>query len=135
MTLPQNYKLGLLNLLYLLINSDDEISDTELNYLEEVRDHEHIDDELFQAFRTSLNNKAEQDIFQDGIDLINQCSHQLKMRAFIILYRTAQADGSVHPKEVRLLLYSSKLSKMDIAEVISIASDANFTYNKLEQVL
>lgn len=132
MALPRNYKLGLLNLMYLLINSDGDISEKELSFLEEIKNREEIDDDLFNEFRSSLNHKEEQDIFQDGIDLINQCVDPLKRRAFILLSRTAQVDGSVHPKEVRLLLYSSKLSKMDIADIISMASSTDFDYSKLE---
>lgn len=45
MALPRNYKLGLLNLMYLLINSDGDISEKELSFLDEIKNREEIDEE------------------------------------------------------------------------------------------
>jgi len=129
------YKLGLLYLLYLIIISDEEISGKELAFLDQIKKNENIDDDFFHDFRESLNHKNEQDIFHEGIDLMNQCSDKTKTRAFTLLYRMAQVDGKMHAKEVRLLLYSSRLSKTDISSIISTASNVDFNFDDLDKVV
>jgi hypothetical protein len=117
----ESYHHGLLNLIYLLIGSDKEISEKELGYLEYIKMTEGIPDHVFGAFNRSIIGKKEKEIYQNGIDLINSCPHDLKLRAFVKLYNMAQSDGVMHVKEVRLLLYAVKLTDVDINSVISLA--------------
>jgi hypothetical protein len=108
MILTNDYKIGLLNLMHLLIRSDHEISALELNFFEEIRREEKIDDTLFDDFRKSLNNKSEKEIYSDGLALIGKCSTSLKIRAFRLLTGMALADKNIDSNETRFLLESSK---------------------------
>lgn len=120
----QNYATGLLSLAYILIASDGEISEKELKYLEKIKDFEHLTAQDYREFRMSLIGKKEREIYQVGIEAMNRCSDDEKLRAFVRLYKMAQADGVIHVKEVRLLLYAVKLVDLDINEVISVAKAA-----------
>lgn len=120
----QNYATGLLSLAYILIASDGEISEKELKYLEKIKDLEHLTAQDYREFRMSLIGKKEREIYQVGIEAMNRCSDDEKLRAFVRLYKMAQADGVIHVKEVRLLLYAVKLVDLDINEVISVAKVA-----------
>ena len=118
----ENYFLGLLHLIYLLISSDTEISEKELEYLGYIKDAEGIPHALFASFNTSIIGKKEKEIYQNGIDLINDCPDDFKLRAFVKLYQMAQSDGILHVREVRLLLYAVKLTDIDINAVITKAN-------------
>ena len=113
-----HYQLGLLHLIYLLVNVDDEISYQEVAFLTQVRTNAHIDIELFEGFVRSLIGKSERQIYQTGIQLMNLCSDEERMRAFIQLFQMAEADGFLHAREVRLILYATRMSHTDIGEVL-----------------
>jgi hypothetical protein len=108
MKLTNDYKIGLLNLLHLLIRSDKEISALELTFFEEIRREEEIDDNLFDEFRKSLNNKSDIEIYNDGLALIEKCNSGLKIRAFRLLTAMALADKNIDPKETHFLMHSGK---------------------------
>jgi hypothetical protein len=65
--------------------------------------------------------KTEKEVYQIGIDSINACSEDEKLRAFVKMYQMAMADGVIHVKEVRLLLYAVKITNVDINRVVKIA--------------
>lgn len=116
-----SYATGLLALTSVLINSDGEISEKELEYIEKIRESERIPEGLFASIRESILGKTEKEAYQIGIDSINNCSEEEKLRAFVKMYQMAQADGVIHVKEVRLLLYAIKTTNVDINTVVRIA--------------
>ena len=116
-----SYVSGLLALTTVLINSDGEISEKELEYVEKIRLSEGISKPLFDAFRESISGKTERKVYQIGIDSINACDDQEKLRAFVKMYQMAMADGIIHVKEVRLLLYAVKITHVDINTVVRLA--------------
>ncbi|HMJ69525.1 MAG TPA: TerB family tellurite resistance protein [Cyclobacteriaceae bacterium] len=121
MTKNKNYQLGLLYMVHLLVSSDGEITDLERNALDIIRKNENIPDDLFETFRKHVASKKEKEIYQAGIDYLNQCSDGDKLEAFAHLYRISEADGNVHVKEVRLLLYSIRLIGIDFNDVVDYA--------------
>jgi uncharacterized tellurite resistance protein B-like protein len=108
MTLTDDYKIGLLSLMHLLIRSDHEISTLELNFFEQIRREEKIDDTLFDAFRKSLNHKTEKEIYKEGLALIEKCHPSLKTRAFRLLTAMALADSNIDAQETNFLMQSSQ---------------------------
>jgi hypothetical protein len=115
------YSTGLLALTSVLINSDGEISEKELEYTQKIRESEGIPKPLFDAIRASILGKPERDVYQIGIDSINECTDAEKLRAFVKMYQLAMADGVIHVKEVRLLLYAVKITNVDINKVMKMA--------------
>jgi uncharacterized tellurite resistance protein B-like protein len=115
------YSTGLLALISVLVNSDGEISEKELRYVQKIRESEAIPKALFDSIRQSIVGKSERDVYQIGIDSINQCTDAEKTRAFVKMYQMAMADGVIHVKEVRLLLYAVKITNVDINAVVRMS--------------
>lgn len=121
MPTTKNYHLGLLYLVHLLISSDGIVNDTEKKALNLIRESENIPDEIFDQFNVTINTKKERDIYQEGIQLLNLCTESEKLNAFVHLYKLSEVDGNVHVKEVRLLLYSIKMTGLEFDEVVASA--------------
>jgi len=117
----KNYQLGLLHLVHLLIGADGVIDHHEQQALLRIRENELINEETFAQFQQTALTKKEREIYRQGIALINECSDEEKMNAFVHLYKLTEADGKVHVREVRLLLYSTKLTGVEFNDVIERA--------------
>jgi uncharacterized tellurite resistance protein B-like protein len=122
MAVNKNYQLGLLYLVHLLISADGVIDEKESKALEQIRIDEKIVEEIYQKFQTDIITKKEKDIYQEGIAMMNECSTEEKLSAFAQLYKLSEVDGSVHVKEVRLLLYSIKMAGIEFNDVIERAA-------------
>ncbi|HMJ68891.1 MAG TPA: hypothetical protein VK508_08350 [Cyclobacteriaceae bacterium] len=116
-----SYSTGLLALTTVLINSDGEISEKELDYVQKIRESESIPDGLFDQIKSAILGKNEREVYQLGIDSLNACTEDLKTRAFVKMYQMAMIDGVIHVKEVRLLLYALKTTHVDINTVMKLA--------------
>jgi uncharacterized tellurite resistance protein B-like protein len=118
----RNYQLGLLYLVHLLISADGVIDEKEYNALLSIKNKEHIPDPIFKEFKEATTIKKEKEIYQEGIALINECTDAEKLNAFVHLYKLSEVDGSVHVKEVRLLLYSIKMAGIEFNDVVEKAT-------------
>lgn len=119
---PKNYQLGLLYLVYLLINADGEIDEKERNALLRVKKSESIPDKVYDEFLQQISTRKEREIYQTGIDLINDCTDEEKLNVFGHLYKMSEVDGRVHVKEVRLLLYSVRQAGIEFDDVVKKAA-------------
>lgn len=117
-----HYHNGLLYLVHLLVSADGIIDEKESAALQRIKERENIPDNTFQEFQQTIASKKERDIYQLGIDYINQCSDEEKLKAFVILYKMSEVDGRVHVKEVRLLLYSVKQAGIEFDDVVNEAA-------------
>lgn len=116
------YQLGLLYLVRLLISADGVIDERERVALMKIKEKENISDSLFQEFQLNITAKKEREIYEAGIKLINECSDEEKLQAFVHLYKMSEADNNVHVKEVRLLLYSIKMVGIEFNDVVQRAT-------------
>jgi uncharacterized tellurite resistance protein B-like protein len=121
MPTQHSYHLGLLCLTHLLISADGEVDDTEIDALQIIKDRENIPASVFVEFEMLIATKKEREIFQLGIELINHCTTDQKIRVFVMLYKLSEVDGRVHIKEIRLLLYSIKLAGVEFDDVVNRA--------------
>jgi uncharacterized tellurite resistance protein B-like protein len=117
----RNYQLGLLCLSHLLISADGVVDDSELKALRIIKEKEKISDALFDEFECFAKERKERELFQTGIDAINQCSAEEKIRALVLLYKLSEVDGRVHVREIRFLLYSIKLADIEFDHVVNKA--------------
>lgn len=122
MAANKNYQLGLLHLVHLLISADGVIDDKERSALIAIKNKENIPDSIWKEFEAEVGEKKEREIYQQGIALINECTQQEKLNAFVHLYKLSEVDGSVHVKEVRLLLYSIKMAGIEFNDVVEHAT-------------
>jgi hypothetical protein len=122
MAWPRNYQLALLQLAHLLFSADDSLDEAEMRALNELRAREGIGEDVFHEFRTGIVGRTEKEIYDHGIELIDRCTDQEKLRAFAHLYHLSDIDGRVHVKEVRLLLYSIKVAGLDFGEVVKLSA-------------
>lgn len=120
--MTSNYQLGLLHLTHLLVSADGVIDEQEKKALSRIRTLEKIEDHVFEAFAKEVSDKKERDIYKTGIDSINACTDEEKLKALALLYKMSEVDGRVHAKEVRLLLYSIKLTGVEFDDVVQKAS-------------
>ncbi len=113
--------MGILYLMHLLVNADGVIENSENDALKRVKRFEKIPESTLIEFEKSILDKNEKQIYQTGIDFINLCTDDEKLNAFVHLYKMSEADGRVHVKEVRLLLYSIRMAKIEFNEVVDRA--------------
>jgi uncharacterized tellurite resistance protein B-like protein len=120
--MSNDYQFGLLYLVHLLVSADGIIDDNERAALQNIKDREGISDEVFSQFANDVLIRKERDIYQSGIERINNCTDEEKLRAFVTLYKISEVDGRVHVKEVRLLLYSIKMVGIEFDDVVREAA-------------
>ena len=117
----KNYQLGLLYLVHLLVSADGVVDEKELAALEKIKSREKIPEAIFSQFKTDITVKKERDIYQAGLEYLSQCTSEERLQAFAILYKMSEVDGRVHVKEVRLLLYSIKMTGIEFDDVVNKA--------------
>ena len=117
-----SYHEGLLYLIHLLINADGVVNSREQLALFRIKEKEKISQNVFENFLEDIKIKKPREVYQEGIEKINACSDKEKLRAFVHLYKLSQVDGSVHVKEVRLLLYSIKMANVEFDDVVAEAA-------------
>lgn len=117
-----DYQLGLLYLVHLLISADGVVDESEEKQLLKICEKESIPAEVFSEFKTQVTGSKDREIYHKGIELINKCSDEEKLDAFVHLYKMSEADGTVHVKEVRLLLYSIKMADIEFNDVVARAA-------------
>ncbi len=120
-----NYQLGLLHFAHLLANVDGVVDDREKKAMWSIKEEEKIADSVFYEFEKRIATEKEQEIYEEGVALLNSCSEEERLCAFVHLYRLAESDKHVHIKEVRLLLYGIKEAKIEFDDVILSSRLAN----------
>jgi len=123
MDVDKNYQLGLLYLVHLLINADGIVNEDEERALVKIKEREKISSSVFAEFLHEVKTKKPKEIYQTGVALINECDDKKKLNAFVHMYKLSEVDGSIHVKEVRLLLYSIKMANIEFNDVVAAAAE------------
>ena len=122
MASTKSFQLGLLYLTHLLINADGIVNEGEERALQKIKEKEKIPSDVFEEFLDDVKTKTPKTIYQDGVALINECDDERKLNALAHMYKLTEVDGSVHVKEVRLLLYSIKMATIEFNDVVIAAT-------------
>ncbi|MBL0741704.1 hypothetical protein [Chryseolinea lacunae] len=117
----RNYQLGLLHLVHLLIGVDGVTDVRELEALCKIKTNEKIADDILAEFEETKSDKSEKELYDIGLEHLQQCSDEEKLKIFSTLYCLSEIDGRVHVKEIRLLLYSIKSAGIDFNDVVHYA--------------
>ncbi|MEK6781694.1 MAG: hypothetical protein AABY93_08305 [Bacteroidota bacterium] len=112
-----NFQFGILYFAHLLVMVDGKVDSREKAALHEIKLKENIPDWIFDDFEEIISTQTEQQIFKKGIEMLNLCSEEEKLNAFVHLYQLTEADDNIHRKEMRFLLYSLKATKVDFDDV------------------
>jgi len=121
---------ALLYLTYLLVYSDGEFDENERHAIKYICGVEGISDDDYQGFLIKCQDYSEREIFENGISLLEDCNEDDKTAVFVWLYKLSEADGIVHAKEVRFLLYSLRRASINFDIVKEAASQvANIPVN------
>jgi uncharacterized tellurite resistance protein B-like protein len=117
---PQ-FQLGLLHFAHLLMNADGSIDEREEGVLQKIKEQEGISDKVYTYFEAMIRDKPERKIYDEGVDMLNSCTEDERLTAFVYLYQLALSDDNIHEKEVRLLLYSLEATNIAFEDVKRIA--------------
>jgi len=112
-----DFQLGLLHFVHLLVMVDGAIDQREKAAIRKIKLEEKIPDWIFDDFEESVTEKSERQIYEEGVEMLNRCTEEEKLTAFVHLYRLSEADDNVHVREVRLLLYSLKATRISFEDV------------------
>jgi len=61
------------------------------------------------------------------MDAINKCSETEKVEIFVKLYGMALADQVLRVKEVRFILYATRMANVSMERVIEMANEVGIT--------
>src|SRR6478609_25567 len=122
----ESFHLGLLYLTHLLINADDIVDEEEERALQKIKEKEKIQPDVFKKFLGDIKTKTSKTIYNEGVALLNECDDNKKLIALAHLYKLTEIDGSVHVKEVRLLLYSIKMTAVEFNDVVIAANKIQY---------
>lgn len=122
MRTTKDFQLGLLHFVHLLVNVDGRIDDRERSAILTIREEENIPESVILDFENYVLTRSEQEIYRRGAELLNGCTEEEKISAFVHLHGLAEVDSTISGKEARFLIYSLKLTNIDLEEVIVKAS-------------
>ena len=127
-----NFQLGLLHLIHLIVNVDGHIDDREREAMKKIREEENIPDSIYQEFEQKVTSGTEDSIYEDGIGYLSKCTDDERLTVFVHLYKLAEADSNISPKEIRFLFYGLKETKLSFEDIVMSAgmSGSNFFTGK-----
>ena len=121
MLTDNHYHNSILLFSYLIINSDGILDVNEKIAIRKICEHENIPENYLLDFIAEVTAHSEREIFNIGHEEIENCTDKEKINVFAWLHRISEADGDVHVKEVRFLLYSIKRAGIEFEHVIEAA--------------
>ena len=113
-----HYHLGLLHFVHLLVMADGDLDTREKAVIRKIKLEEKIPDWVFDDFEDCLPHKTGQQIYDEGLEMLNSCNEEEKLCAFVHLYKLSEADEYIHEKEIKFLLYSLKDTRVEFTDVV-----------------
>lgn len=112
-----NYHFGVLHFAHLLVTVDGVLDHRERQMMESICQEEGISEEEYKNFISSISNKKEREVYEDGLRFLKNCTHEEKIAAMVYLLKLLEADESIHRKELKLLFYSLEMMGVDFEDV------------------
>ena len=119
-----NKQKAFLYLAHLLVYSDGEYDEAEKDAILRICEIEGISIEEYQQFHLESLDLSEREIFDNGVNLLEECNDDEKIAVFVWLYKMSEVDGTVHAKEIRFLLYSLRRARLDLDIIEKAAKTA-----------
>ena len=114
---------SILHLTYLLVYSDGEFDESEKRAIKYICEIEGITNNEYQEFLIDAQELSEKELFNKGMEVLESCTDENKLNTFVWLYKLSEADGMVHAKEVRFLLYSLRRANLNLDDVKKAADE------------
>ena len=108
---------------YLIVSVDGIVDDREMAAIRKICEQENISSEDLLTFLTEISTQPERQIFNLGHEEISHCTDEEKTNVFGWLHRLSEADGDMHVKEVRFLLYSIKRAGIEFEDVVKASAN------------
>lgn len=118
---------ALLYLIHLLVYSDGEYDESEKDAVLKICDQEGVSHSDYQQFFLETLELTEREIFERGMEHVEASSAEDQLAVFVWLYKLSEADGMVHAKEVRFLLYSLRRTNLDLDDIKAAAKKVTST--------
>lgn len=118
-----NYYEALLFLLRVIVYADGVFDDDESMAIKEICSIVGISDDYYNDFCERAKGLSEKDMYNNGMDCIQDCNKEEQIKVFVWLYKMAEVDGTVHVKEVRFLLYAFRQTDIEFDEVEAVAKE------------
>lgn len=117
-----NTQEALLYLTNLLVYSDGTYDDSERQAIQYICKQEGISENDYAGFIRDVAGLTEKGLYDRGIDLLEECNDEDRLGVFVWLYKLAEADGNIHAKEIRFLLYSIRKAGIEFDDVKQAAA-------------
>ena len=116
-----NFQQGLLHLVHLIVNVDGHIDDRERVAMKKIREEEKIPDAVYLEFEKNVEAQTEDSIYENGMEYLSKCTDDERLVVFVHLYKLAEADSTISPKEIRFLFYGLKETKLNFEDIVMSA--------------
>ena len=101
---PECLAKGIIYLAHLISVADGVRDDTEIRALKHIRDYEDIPVETHQSLQHQMYDLSNQEIYEEGVNALKDCSQERQMRAFAWLYKILEVDGNIAVKDAHFML-------------------------------
>ena len=116
-----HYQNSILLLSFLLMNADGVLEDSETHAIRSICKHENIHEDAWSRFLKEVRGYTEKQVYDQGIAEVSLLEDAEKTKVFAWLHRISEADGNVHVKEVRFLLYSIRKAGIEFEDVLKVS--------------
>ena len=91
--------------------------------IKKIIEHERIPEDLHSEVDRIAKSSAEKEIYRKGMTCFLQIPKEERLRALAWLYKLIEADGMVHIKEARWMLYVINAADVDLDEILECADE------------
>lgn len=121
MLTDDHYQNSILLLSFLLMNADGVLEDSETDAISKICKYEKIPKDTWSQFLDEVTDYSEKQVYDLGIEEVSNLGDENKLKVFAWLHRISEADGNVHVKEVRFLLYSIRKAGIEFEDVLRVS--------------
>ena len=112
---------GLLYLAHSAASADEINHPAESRAIEKIIEQEKIPEDLYLEVNRTVESALEKEIYKKGMTCFLQIPKEERLRGLAWLYKLIEADGMVHIKEAKWLLYVISSTDVDLDEILDCA--------------
>ena len=117
------FQQGLLYLAHSASSVDGVNHISEQQAIKRIIEHEKIPENLHLEVDRTVKIDPEKEIYKKGMTCFLQIPKEERLRGLAWLYKLIEADGMVHIKEARWMLYVISSTEVDLDEILDYAEE------------